>query len=179
MKGFVIGLLVGIGAAALVALVLALARPSWIPSMRRCGGAVGYRKVMVASLGVPFSPRAIDLAAHMVGKDGLVHTVYLVEIPLNQPLESGAEADLALGLEALEAAANMGRASGIRVLPRLEKTRLGSKSVVKIQEGEGFDAVILEVRPGSRSQRVGRKVAEYVQEHAGCTVMVITEPGAE
>jgi|GEM_PF-1429468 len=176
MNGFLIGLLVGIGAATLVALVIALASSRRFPLFGRCpGGAVEYRKVMVASLGSPFSRGAIDLAAHMAGKAGLVQTVYLAEIPLNQPLESGAESDVARGLEALEIAAKLGTGSGIKVLPRLKKTRLGSKSIVEIQQGEGFDAVILEVKPRGRSQRVGRKLAEYVQEHVTCAVIVMSE----
>jgi nucleotide-binding universal stress UspA family protein len=176
LKSFIIGLLVGIGIVVLVTLVLAFVRPrlAWLTG-RRAGQAITVNKVMVATLGAPFNPKAIALAAAMAGESGVIQTVYILEIPLNQPLESEAEAELAIGMEALEEAEKIGRQNGVRVLPKLEKTRLGSKAVVEMQKDEGFDAIILEVKLGSRSQRVGRKVAEYVQEHASCIVLVVSE----
>ena len=82
-------------------------------------------------------------------------------------------------MEELEESARIAKKLGVRPLPRLERSRLGSKTIVEIQREEAFDAVVLDVRLGNRSGRQGRKVAEYVQKHATCNVIVVSGQQSE
>lgn len=174
MTGFFIGLAIGIVATAVVLLLLDLARSQGLISKGR-REPQGYRKVMIATVDHPFDPRALTLASKMAAGGGILETVYLIEIPLNRPLESESGDEIASGMQALEEAAMLAARDGLRPLPRLERTRMGSKTVVEIQRKEGFDAVVLDVHPGKRMGRVGSRIAEYVQEHATCPVVVVSE----
>ncbi len=135
----------------------------------------GYKKVMAATVARPFDKKALALAAEMVDRDGILETIYIAEIPMNRPLESESEVELVEGMDALEESAKVSIRGGIRPIPRLERSRLGSKTIVEIQRNESFDAIVMAINPGKRSEREGRKIAEYVQEHATCPVVVVSE----
>jgi nucleotide-binding universal stress UspA family protein len=179
MTGFLIGLAAGVILAALVMLLISYAKTGGILGFFVSQRYAGYRKVLVATIGRPFDENAISVAARVVAQEGLVQTLYVAEIPLNRPLESGAEQELSAGMEELEESARIAKKLGVRPLPRLERSRLGSKTIVEIQREEAFDAVVLDVRLGNRSGRQGRKVAEYVQKHATCNVIVVSGQQSE
>lgn len=174
MSWFFIGLGAGLVVAALVALAVYLARARGL-ARRGQTEPEGYRKVLVATVNQPFYQEALLVAAGMIGEGGIVETIYLVEIPLNRPLESEAGEEVAAGMLALEEAAAICSSAGVRPLPRLERTRMGSKTVVEMQREEGFDAVVLDIHPGKRTERVGRRIEEYVQDHATCPVVVVSK----
>jgi nucleotide-binding universal stress UspA family protein len=170
LTGFLIGLAAVLFVSLVLVFVFVLARPRGV-SFR----GPGYEKVMVATVMRPFNKKAVALAGQMAGRGGIVETLYVAEIPMNRPLESEAEAELSEGMDALEESPKIGKKVGVRPIPRLERSRLGSKTIVELQRNEGFDAVVLSINPGKRSEREGRKIAEYVQEHATCTVVVVSE----
>ncbi len=179
MTGFLIGLAAGVFLAALALLLISHVSTGGFPRLFAGQRFAGYGKVLVATIGRPFDENAIGVAARIVARDGLVQTLYVAEIPLNRPLESGAEQELSAGMEELEESASIAKKLGVRPLPRLERSRLGSKTIVEIQKEEAFDAVVLDVRLGNKSGRQGRKVAEYVQEHATCRVIVVSGQQSE
>ncbi len=165
--------LAGFLGAVLIMLVLLVAwrRGLRLPGLKQRGE---YHKVLVAAIARPFSEAAISLALEMTGTRGVVETVYVVEVPIDKPLEAEVEAELAAGMEALEDAARLGRSMGKQIVPRLERARQGSRTIVDLQRAGDFDGVVLELRPGARSDRIDRKIAEYIQENATCPVVVIT-----
>lgn len=179
MTGFLIGLAAGVVLAALVALLISYVKTGGVLRLFVGQRYAGYRKVLVATVGRPFDEKAISIAARVVAREGLVQTLYVAEIPLNRPLESGAEQELSAGMEELEESASIAKRLGVRPLPRLERSRLGSKTIVEIQREEAFDAVVLDLRLGNKSGRQGRKAAEYVQEHATCKVIVVSGQQSE
>lgn len=179
MTGFLLGLLAGLALAAVAVGLLALARSRGVSLPGLKAGGRNYDKVMIASVARPFEPEGLDVAVRLAGKKGTLETVYVAEIPLNRPLESGAESELATGMEALEDAARIARDAGRTPLPRIERSRLGSRTIVEIQREEGFDVVVMTVTLGNRSEREGRKIAGYVGDHATCDVVVVTIPAQE
>jgi hypothetical protein len=162
-------LLIGLAAGFLAALA---AMWAYTALSRRDDGPA-FRKILVASVDEPFTRRSIELAVSMAGKRGLIETFYVTEVPINRSLEVGAEEDTARGLAALEEASLVGGTLGKRLLPGLEKTRMGSKAVVELQRRAGFDLIVFDLQPGDRLRRANRKIAEYLQEKAGCTVMIV------
>jgi nucleotide-binding universal stress UspA family protein len=174
LTGFFIGLAAGLLLVLILVLVFVLVRSDKTLVFVRKSRGAGYKKVMVATVARAFDRRALMLAAGMVEREGILETVYIAEIPMNRPLESESGAELAEGMDALDKSARMVKAAGTRPIPRLERSRLGSKTIVEMQRNEGFDAVVMAINPGKRSEREGRKIAEYVQEHATCTVVVVS-----
>jgi nucleotide-binding universal stress UspA family protein len=175
LTGFIVGLAAGLLLVLVLMLIFVLTRSRWLSLFVNRSRGPRYEKVMVATVMRPFDERAVLLAAKMAGRDGIIETVYIIEIPMNRPLESEAEAELSVGMDSLAESAKIGETAGTRPIPRLERSRLGSKTIVEIQRNEGFDAVVMAISPGRRSSREGRKIAEYVQEHATCTVVVVSE----
>ena len=109
----------------------------------------------------------------MAGRSGSIKTLYVTEIPVSRSLEVEAEEETARGLKALEEASLLGSSLGKRFLPAFEKTRQGSKAIVELQRRDHFDLVLFDLQPGERLRRTNRKIAEYIQEKAGCTVMIV------
>lgn len=174
MTWFLVGLAAGIVLAVVVLLLISYLNAGSLHGLLLGREYAGYRKVMVAAVDRPFDEKAVRLAACMLDREGVMVTLYIAEIPLNRPLESGAERELSAGMDQLEAADRLARKMSVRPLPRIERSRLGSKTIVEIQRQEDFDLVVLDVHPGSRFGRQGRKIAEYVQEHATCAVIVVS-----
>ncbi len=165
--------LAGFVGAALVVIILLLLRRRGvqIPGFGKPGG---YKKVLVAAISRPFSEAAISLALEMAGARGVIETLYVVEVPIDRPLDVEVEPQLNQGMDALEDASRLGRNNGKRLVPRLERSRQGSRTIVELQRRGEFDGIVLELRPGAKSERVDRKIAEYIQENATCPVVVIT-----
>jgi nucleotide-binding universal stress UspA family protein len=169
------GLGAGIFIMGLVAVILCLGAGRGLPgSFPGRGGESGYKRILVASVENPFSDRALNMAVRMAGRGGIVETLYIIEIGVEKPLDIAADEDVEKGLQVLERASDIGRKYGKKFIPRMEKARMGSKVILDLQSAEDFDLLILELggEPG-RSDTTG-KIARYVQERAGCTVVVLS-----
>ncbi len=132
-----------------------------------------YQRVLVATVDEPFTARTLELAVRMAGRKGSIKTLYVTEIPVSRSLEVEAEEETALGLKALEEASLLGASLGKKFLPAFDKTRQGSKAIVEFQRREQSDLVLFDLQPGERLRRTNRKIAEYIQEKAGGTVMIV------
>jgi Universal stress protein family len=170
--GLGIGLLLGV---VIIAMLVWMNSGGYIKlPMKKLGGPV-YSKVMLIAIGHPFSEKAIDLSVRMAGREGLVETLYIMEIGLDRPLQVVADEEIDLGMSALEKAAITARKRGKRLLPRLEKARMGSKKILEIQKEEGFDLLVLDLQRDSKNSEIIEKIARYIQKKATCTVVVLSE----
>lgn len=161
-----------LGAALIAVSLLILWRRGYrIPGLGKPGE---YKKVLVAAIARPFSEAAVSLALEMAGRRGVIETLYVVEIPIDRPLEGEVEAELTQGMDALEDVSRLGRSMGKRIVPRLERSRQGSRTIVELQKKGAFDGIVLELRPAVKSERIDRKIAEYVRENATCPVVIIS-----
>jgi nucleotide-binding universal stress UspA family protein len=138
-----------------------------------------FKKVLVASVGAPFSRVALEMATRLAGDDGILETVYIVEVPMDQPLDGSFESELSRGMVALEEAGRMAKRKGRSPVPRMERSRLGSKTIVEIQKNEDFDVVVLSAKPDTKTQKESSKMSEYIRENAGCTVIDVLEKKPE
>jgi nucleotide-binding universal stress UspA family protein len=153
--GLVTGL--GIGVLALLIFLLShhISRGQW-------DGEATYAKILVASVQNPFTKRSLNTAVRMSDRGGIIETLYVIEIGMERPLDVVADDEVANALQALEDASYEGRRRGKRLLPRLEKARMGSKVILDIQHREGAMANTM------------RKIVQYVREKASCTVIVLS-----
>ena len=174
MSGFWIGLAAGIVLAIIAFLVIYILLKRGAICLPGLHGEGLYHKVLVASVGQVFSERSLYTAVGVVARRGLVETLYVLEIPLDHPLGVAPEEGLNKGMEALDMAARWGGYHGVRFLPRLEKVRMGSKAILDLQRKEGFDLVVMDLGLDERGNKDIRKIAEYVRERAGCTVLLIS-----
>jgi len=170
---FLIGFLTAVGIILLVGLAALLIR-YYSPRLFRPHTRL-FKKVLVASVGSPFSRIALEMATRLAGDDGILETLYIVEVPMEQPLDGGFESELSRGMVALEQAGKMAKRKGRSPVPRMERSRLGSKTIVEIQKNENFDVVVLSAKPDPRKQKESSKILEYVRENAGCTVIDVLE----
>ena len=170
---FLVGFLTALGVILLVGLAALLIR-YYSPRLFRPHTRL-FRKVLVASVGAPFSRVALEMATRLAGDDGILETVYIVEVPMEQPLDGGFESELARGMVALEQAGKLAKRKGRSPVPRMERSRLGSKTIVEIQKNESFDVIVLSAKPDARKQKESSKISEYVRENVDCTVIDVLE----
>ncbi len=133
-----------------------------------------YGKVIVVTVDAPFTVRALELAVKLAGRDGMVETFYMIEVPLSRSMEVGLEVETARALQALEEASLVGRRLEKDFLPAYVKTRQAGKAILEHGEKKGFDLIVFDLLPGERLRRSYRKLAESLQEKAGCDVIVVT-----
>jgi nucleotide-binding universal stress UspA family protein len=174
LSGILIGLAIGIVLAIVLFLVLyVLMRRGVI----RLPGMIGeglYSRILVASMGRPFSERSLLTAIKSLAGKGYVEILYILEIGLDHPLDVPREDELDKGMKALDKAVRFGTGHGTSFIPRLEKVRMGSKAILDLQAREGFDLVVMDLGSVKESTRDILKIAEYVRERAGCTVLLIS-----
>jgi hypothetical protein len=155
--------------------VLLYVRRRKTPLLSRRAARTAYSKVLVVTVDRHFSAEAVALAAGMTDRDGVLETLYVLEIPLNRPMGGETESGLAEGMEALEEAARIARGYGVSALPRLERSRRSSTTVVELQRKEAHDLVVTALQLDAPSQKEQRRIVEYIQENVTCPVVVLSE----
>jgi len=166
---FWVGLAVGLGLSALCLLALFLAG-----AFKTREAQPAYGKILVAAVENPFSRRALNMGVRMAGRTGIVETLYVIEIGVERPLEVPADEAVAAGLRALEEASYIAKNYGKRLLPRLEKARMGSKVILDTQAQGSFDLLIMDLAVSDTMEATTRKIAQYVKEKATCTVVILS-----
>ena len=102
MSGFWIGLAIGIVLAIVLFLVLYVLMRRGVIRLPGMTGAGLYGKILVASMGRPFSERSLLAAIKSLAGKGYVEILYILEIGLDHPLDVPAEDELDKGLKALD-----------------------------------------------------------------------------
>lgn len=113
------------------------------------------------------------MAALLTDRGGRIETLYVMEISPAAPLDVGMEVETARALGCLEEARLIGKGWKREFLPAYLKTRQAGKAIIEHGTRKGFDLLIFDLQPGERLRRSYRKLAETLQEKAGCGVLVI------
>jgi len=163
------GLTVGLGLSALCLLALFLAG-----AFKTREAQPAYGKILVAAVENPFSRRALNMGVRMAGRTGIVETLYVIEIGVERPLEVPADEAIAAGLSALEEASYIAKNYGKKLLPRLEKARMASRVILDTQAQGGFDLLIMDLAVSNAMEATTRKIAQYIEEKATCTVVILS-----
>ena len=145
---------------------------------------VEYASVLVPVTGSPISEEMIAVAARLAPgqddvEDGLIHALYVVEVPRNRPVSAVTPGQSEQAQAALDEAHRIGEEYGMEVQGYTRGARDAGQTIVEEAERLGVEVVIL---GASRKRRLGRRVispsVDYVLENAPCRVIVVEEAKA-
>ena len=122
------------------------------------------------------SDEALDIAAGLAAERGAqITAVYVVEVPLDQPLSADLPDEEALANRELDEARAIGASYGVTVIPRLVRARSAGAAIVREAERRASEIIVLGAPRKDLSRRkraiFGRTV-DYVLKNAPCRVLV-------
>ncbi len=157
-----------------------LTRTVRAPVALGAAAALEYRRIVVALDESKESAVAVDLAARLAAERGArVVAVAPVVVPLERPLDDADPDELRTADERLELAQATGESYGVRVVPRLVRTRSAAEAIVEEAAARHAEIVVLGTpRRQSAARRgplFGRDV-DFVLRHAPCRVILAAAP---
>jgi APA family basic amino acid/polyamine antiporter len=151
-----------------------LVRPERPPDFHQ----LGYRTALVPIFGADVSAQTLVSAAKLIGKDGIVYAVFVLPVPRQLSLDSGLEAEEALGRSILESARIQGRRAGIKVLTGLIRARNPGAALADEAQRINADVIYLSTRHApSSEQRIGL-TASYLLDRRPCRIVIETDTAA-
>jgi APA family basic amino acid/polyamine antiporter len=151
-----------------------LVRPERPPDFHQ----LGYRTALVPIFGADVSAQTLVSAAKLIGKDGIVYAVFVLPVPRQLSLDSGLEAEEALGRSILESARIRGRRAGIKVRTGLIRARNPGAALADEAQRINADVIYLSTRHApSSEQRIGL-TASYLLDRRPCRIVIETDSAA-
>ncbi|HKP10148.1 MAG TPA: universal stress protein, partial [Gaiella sp.] len=147
------------------------APPAYGPAL-----ALEYRRLLVPVLPGRASDEALDIAAGLAAERGAqITAVYVVEVPLDQPLAAELPAEEEVANRELDEARAIGESYGVTVIPRLVRARNAGKAIVREADRRATEIIVIGAPRKDLSQRkqaiFGRTV-DIVLKNASCRVLV-------
>ena len=138
--------------------------------------ALEYRRLLVPVLPGRASDEALDIAAGLAAERGArITAVYVVEVPLDQPLSAELAADEEIANRELDQARAIGESYGVTVIPRLVRARNAGAAIVREAERRGSEIVVIGAPRkdvSSRRREIFGRTVDHVLKHAPCRVLV-------
>jgi basic amino acid/polyamine antiporter, APA family len=138
--------------------------------------ALEYRNLLVPVLPGQASDDALDVACSLAAERGAsIAAVYVIEVPLELPLNVELPDEEALANRELDEARAIGESYGVRVLPRLVRGRSAGAAIVEEAERRGTEIIVIGAPRkdlGRRKRAVFGGTVDYVLKNAPCRVMV-------
>ncbi len=151
-----------------------LVRPERPPDFHQ----LGYRTALVPIFGADVSAQTLVSAAKLIGKDGIVYAVFVLPVPRQLSLDSGLEAEEALGRSILESARIQGRRAGIKVRTGLIRARNPGAALADEAQRINADVIYLStLHAPSSEQRIGL-TASYLLDRRPCRIVIETDSSA-
>ena len=147
------------------------------PVVLGASAALEYRNILVPLSAGPSSSEAIDVACRLASeRRARVVAIAILEVPLELPLDA-VVADLEdQADELLDAAQAVGESYGVRVDPRLARSRGAGSAIVEEATRRTSEIVVMGAprteRLRARGAALGGTV-DYVLRNAPCRVMVV------
>jgi basic amino acid/polyamine antiporter, APA family len=138
---------------------------------------LGYRTAIVPIFGDDVSAAALSSAARLVGEDGLVYAIYVLQVPRQLPLDAGLEQEEAHGRSVLESARIQSRRLGIKIRTGLIRTRNPGAALVEEAERVGADVIYWSAIHAPASERHIGPTAAYLLSKRPCRVIIETDNG--
>jgi APA family basic amino acid/polyamine antiporter len=139
---------------------------------------IEYRSILL-----PVSSKRVDdemtaTAYRLAAESGArLVVMYPILVPLDQPVSAPMELEVGLAERELRQAAALGRQYGVRVIPRIVRTRNVGQEIVAEARRRGSEIIVLGARDRSRpGERLFGPTIDYVLRHAPCRVMVGAMP---
>ncbi len=136
-----------------------------------------YRIALVPIFGSDVSATALMSAAKLIGADGIVYAIYVLQVPSQLSLEAGLEEEEARGRSVLESARIQARRRGIKIRTGLIRTRSPGSALVEEAERVGADVIYWStIHAPADEQRIG-PTATYLLSRRPCRVIIETDNG--
>jgi APA family basic amino acid/polyamine antiporter len=156
-----------------------LARTLRAPVVIGPGAALEYRNILVPiAPGYP-SDEAMDVACRLAGeRRSRVVAVYVVEVPLDLPLDAYLPELVTEANRQLDEARAIGASYGIGVIGRLVRARSAGRAIVDEAERRGSEIVVMGAPRKRMPTRRGvfGETVDFVLKHAPTRVMVAAAP---
>jgi APA family basic amino acid/polyamine antiporter len=135
---------------------------------------VDYHRILVPVVGSRLTDEMLVLACQLATeKESLVDAVYVVEVPMERPLEDGLlPAERERAEKVLRLAAVVAADFGVELQSHVLPARHAGRSIVELAEKQGSDVVILGAVKKHRGGSVLGGTVEHVLRHAPSEVLV-------
>jgi basic amino acid/polyamine antiporter, APA family len=138
-----------------------------------------YQTALVPIFGTDVDAKAIASAARLVGDDAVVDALYVLRVPAQLSLEAGLQDEEKVGRSVLEAARVRGRAAGIKVRPRLIRTRNPGSALVEEARRTHAQVLYLATAHAPPSERALGPTATYLLAQRPCRIVIETGGGRD
>jgi hypothetical protein len=134
-----------------------------------------YRTALVPIFGGDVSASALGAASKLIGENGIVYAVFVLQVPSQLALDEGLEEEEAEGRAALESARIKARREGIKIRTGLIRTRNPGAALVEQAERIGADVIYWSaIHAPAGEQRIG-PTAAYLLSKRPCRIIIETE----
>ncbi len=137
--------------------------------------ALGYRTALVPIFGDDVSAAAIGSAAKLIGRDGVVHAVFVLPVPSHLSLEAGLEEEEAHGRSVLESARIQARRAGLKIRTGLIRTRNPGAALVEEAQRLHSEVIYWSTLHAPVGERRIGPTAVYLLRKRPCRVIIETE----
>jgi APA family basic amino acid/polyamine antiporter len=134
-----------------------------------------YRTALVPIFGDDVSASALGSAAKLIGQEGVVYAVYVLQVPRQLPLEGGLEEEEARGRSVLESARIQARRAGLKVRTGLIRTRNPGSALVEEAERIGSDVIYWSSIHAPAGEHGIGPTAAYLLSRRPCRVIIETD----
>jgi nucleotide-binding universal stress UspA family protein len=146
--------------------------------LRRRG--VVYRRILVPVVDRSVSEHAVALACRLAAeRRGSITAVFVVEVPMELPLDAQMVAAEAHAKEVLGEAAAIGDLYGVAVSGKVVRGRAAGEAVVEEARAAATEVIVLSARRkrAGTTRAVFGTTVDLILRHAPCRVMVAAAPG--
>lgn len=136
--------------------------------------ALEYRGVLVPIVAGHESEEALDVACRLAAERGsTIVSVYVIELPLEVPLDAYVPHDVALADQLLDEARGVGDSYGVKVIGRIVRARSAGRAIVEEAARRNAEIIVMGApRKALRRGPVFGRTVDYVLKHAQCRVLV-------
>jgi basic amino acid/polyamine antiporter, APA family len=139
---------------------------------------VDYERILVPVNGTRLSDEMMVLACQLATEKGAtIDVVYVVEVPMNLPLDASMERERARGTKVLDVAMAVAAEFGVEAWPHLVLSRRAGRAIVETAEEWDCDVVVIGSPRKLRSDaRLVGSTVEYVMRNAPGEVLLNLVP---
>ena len=139
---------------------------------------VDYHQILVPIVGSRISDEMMVLACQLATeKHASIDGLFVIEVPLNLPLDARLTNERAKADQILKAAATIAQQFGVRFTPQVVTARSAGRAIVDEAETRRSEVIILGT---ARKRRIGNLVfgrtTDYVIDNAPCEVLLNLVP---
>jgi basic amino acid/polyamine antiporter, APA family len=139
---------------------------------------IDYNQILVPITGSRITDEMMVLACQLATeKDSSVHALYVIEVPLNLPLDAPLTEEREKAQRTLSAAALIANQFGVRFTPIIVTARSVGRAIIQEAENRRSEVIIVGSATKRRiGERVFGRTIDYILMHTPCEVLVNVVP---